>query len=1250
MPGCRPITHGGLEGGLLRAGTAINRDAILAWVLDETGRVCAVRAPASACDGPATLVSLQWIAPPEFAQENIARGGALKYRISRSVPLGVGDKLMGRHGNKGVISTLLPDAQMPCLPDDEQLPAQLRGQPMDLILNPHGVVGRLNIGQLAETQWGLAAMMGATLPDTLAFGAQDHAALLEAFFASLADRTQGLVDTNGKIRLCLPDGTLTEQPVCVGVQHTVRLGHSPALKANYRGGGEQGCATYNMVTGQPAGGRRVGGGQRIGEMEMWALAANRLPAFLNGVLGYRSQPRPANAQQEADRYFAGGLHNAVIAHLFALGYRVNGVGPEARLQAIEPADLDGFAQVLHGGLWESSQRVRFGCPGCSLLKEAFSVSLDRRGTPVPVRASLWLDRVQVVAQDLNALQGWLNRPDHLDLGVGEIASQGFRLRFAHGKPLRTNMIIKREKNGLQWRLALQIEDPCTELLAQDHPEILFERVADGNTKLAWAVLDLRTRKRPGAWKLAQFFTKCASHYGSNLIVEDLTGTSKTQAEPDGLADPRIFGQADLREGGVTRAGVIALGCTVVPGHPDEHLPPLTHWPVLPFRYRYEPPASVGRARGHDRLNELYRRLLDARDTVSSDKRISRVGSVIGQIRNEIATRLFGRVGDRQHQALAPKVALVRGAGLARRVNYSGRAVIVPDPGLLWHECSLSLRAIVTSFAPWFRLEVLAAGKQTARWADDRWWAEPDFEQLTEQDGESLQSLVEQVLARDEGVWTLLVRNPSLHRHNVQGFRVRLRRHDQGEVIGINPLVCRGFNADFDGDEMSFHAAITVAERDEAISARPSALQSRLSWAETGLVPMCSLTQDFLLGDWLQRQQDTESDTPAEISGLGGQGSVRERAAQLFVSAKEERQLIAQMTHWCEQVLKRATKRGASFSYVELRVLARYLLEHTDNQASAAGADRNAMLGQACLRTVLALAKAPEPLAGRDLAAMAASGARGDAAQLRQLLLERGWLSSGDEKLDATIQTQFGFGLVQGATNAAMFFDTCYSARVEMADKKLLVARAGGLTRRLVFALWPVTIRAGSCTSPADTFRTPGQCRWAPQRYICAACYGPLAGGVAPTAGLPVGLLAAQSIGERGTQLSMQSYHGSGTQFSIGDVIAALRPQKEKDRGPWLLEEEFVQRFVSQSAYANLDQRHLRLLWRFTHGEQMSLAQAAVTDGLDALASVPAIAGNSPFRMPESVLAQAQVDASASSSFRPWAQMLQGLAPVSEAES
>lgn len=225
------------------------------------------------CDSPATSQKVDRLiemtdhlvnqAEEELEREleKIARGDELppgivqlvKVYVARKRKLMVGDKMAGRHGNKGVISIIVPEEDMPYLPD---------GTPIDLILNPLGVPSRMNLGQILETHLGWAAHK------------LDHHFATPVFDgASMEDiqemlREAGLPD-NGKTRLY--DGK-TGQPfdkeVMVGIIYMLKLSHLVSDKIHARSIGP-----YSLVTQQPLGGKAQFGGQRFGEMEVWALEA-----------------------------------------------------------------------------------------------------------------------------------------------------------------------------------------------------------------------------------------------------------------------------------------------------------------------------------------------------------------------------------------------------------------------------------------------------------------------------------------------------------------------------------------------------------------------------------------------------------------------------------------------------------------------------------------------------------------------------------------------------------------------------------------------------------------------------------------------------------------------------------------------------------------------------------------------------------------------------------------------------------------
>ena len=185
----------------------------------------------------------------------------------------VGDKMCGRHGNKGVVSRIMPREDMPFLPD---------GTPIQICLNPLGIPSRMNIGQVLEVHMGLAARtMGWKIATPVFDGALDTE-IEEAL--EQAQKTAPYVNKTGKIRL--RDGRTGEEfdnPVTVGVMYMLKLHHMVEEKIHARSIGP-----YSLVTQQPLGGKAQFGGQRFGEMEVWALEAYGASHTLQEMLTVKS--------------------------------------------------------------------------------------------------------------------------------------------------------------------------------------------------------------------------------------------------------------------------------------------------------------------------------------------------------------------------------------------------------------------------------------------------------------------------------------------------------------------------------------------------------------------------------------------------------------------------------------------------------------------------------------------------------------------------------------------------------------------------------------------------------------------------------------------------------------------------------------------------------------------------------------------------------------------------------------------------
>ena len=182
--------------------------------------------------------------------------------------ISVGDKIAGRHGNKGVVARILPEEDMPFMDD---------GTPVDIILNPLGVPSRMNLGQLFETHLGMAARALGYKVATPSFnGVSDEKISEELEKAGLArDGKSQLYDGR--------TGEAFEERTTVGVMHMIKLHHMVSDKIHARSTGP-----YAMVTQQPLGGKAQNGGQRFGEMEVWALEAYGAAATLQEMLTIKS--------------------------------------------------------------------------------------------------------------------------------------------------------------------------------------------------------------------------------------------------------------------------------------------------------------------------------------------------------------------------------------------------------------------------------------------------------------------------------------------------------------------------------------------------------------------------------------------------------------------------------------------------------------------------------------------------------------------------------------------------------------------------------------------------------------------------------------------------------------------------------------------------------------------------------------------------------------------------------------------------
>jgi DNA-directed RNA polymerase subunit beta len=236
---------------------------------------------------------------------------AIEVSVAQLRKITVGDKMAGRHGNKGVISKVVPVEDMPYMKD---------GTPIDIILNPLGIISRMNIGQVLETHLGWAAKaLGYKVASPVFQGVPIETITAEMKKANLPE--------NGKVELYDgKTGKKFENPVCVGVIYMMKLIHLVEDKIHARSTGP-----YATITQQPLGGKAQFGGQRFGEMEVWALqaygAANSLQEMLtiksDDVLGRSKAYESIIKNEEIKKPATPESFNVLTRELQSLGLRVD---------------------------------------------------------------------------------------------------------------------------------------------------------------------------------------------------------------------------------------------------------------------------------------------------------------------------------------------------------------------------------------------------------------------------------------------------------------------------------------------------------------------------------------------------------------------------------------------------------------------------------------------------------------------------------------------------------------------------------------------------------------------------------------------------------------------------------------------------------------------------------------------------------------------------------------------------------------
>ena len=688
----------------------------------------------------------------------------------------------------------------------------------------------------------------------------------------------------------------------------------------------------------------------------------------------------------------------------------------------------------------------------------------------------------------------------------------------------------------------------------------------------------------------------------------------------------------------------------------------TALPVIPPDLRPMVQLDGGRFATSD-LNDLYRRVINRNNRL---KRLLELGAPDIIVRNEkrmlqeavdalIDNGRRGRVvsGSGKHKLkslsdlLKGKQGRFRQNLLGKRVDYSGRSVIVVGPDLKLHQCGLPKRMALELFKPFVMQKLVIHGHAHNIKAAKR---------LVERVDPHVWDVLEEVI---KDYLVLLNRAPTLHRLGIQAFEVKLI---EGSAIQLHPLVCAAFNADFDGDQMAVHVPLSASAQHEA---RERMLSIRNLLDPSDGDPVIAPTLDIVLGCYYMTQprpgakgegkvfsgpsevliayQSGVVDVQAQIrvllnaNGHGPQltettvgrvilneevpkvlgywNETMDRKALRRLIAACYRELGPEATAEMADRLKSvgftyATRGGISIALSDVNIPERKpeIIGNADQRVSDVERQyrRGLITDSERYREVISiwnearddLFDAVEAEMGEDnsLSMMSTSGAKGNINQLSQMAGMRGlMLDPRGTIIELPIRSNFREGL-----SVLEYFISTHGARKGLADTALRTADSGYLTRRLVDVAQDVIIALRDCGTEGGTWVSPdempdidafisrvvGRAAAAPvvdpetgevlierneefteeivervldrkirrvfirttmhceaEHGVCQLCYGRnLASGKLVAPGEAVGIIAAQSIGEPGTQLTMRTFHTGGV---AGEDITTGLPRVEE---------------------------------------------------------------------------------------------------------
>ncbi len=1255
----------------------------------------------------------------------------VKIYVATKRKLKVGDKMAGRHGNKGIISNIVPEVDMPYMES---------GDSVEIVLNPLGVPSRMNIGQILEVHLGfIGKRLGTQIESLLEekkgewisslrnkmieIATVSNMEKVAEFLESLSDDElikyakdwsngvkfatpvfEGVnddefaklfelakIDTDGKTEL--RDGRtgdkMTER-VNVGYMYMLKLHHLVDEKVHARSTGP-----YSLVTQQPVGGKALFGGQRFGEMEVWALEAYGAAHTLKEMLTIKSDDVEGRVKAYKAITKGENAHETEIPETFyvltkelqslALDVAIFNNSENGELEEVivteenRPSDFNAFRLML-----ASPEKVLSWSHGEVKKPETINYR-----TLKPERDGLFCAKIFGPVRDYECLCGKYKKMRYKGVvcekcGVEVTSSKVRRSRMGHidlVAPVAHIWYVNSLPSRIGTLLGVKMKDLERVLYYEAYiVKIPGDAFYDNENTKAVMKYDVLNEEQYQSLKHRFEHTGFVAQMGGEAVREllediDLVDLLGTLREMIGSTNSEAKKKTIVKRLKVVESFINS-------GNRPEWMM-LTVLPVLPPDLRPLVALDGGKFAVSD-VNDLYRRVINRNQRL---KRLVELDAPEIIVRNEkrMLQESVDALFDNGRNANAVKGAnkrplkslseIIKGKQgrfrqnlLGKRVDFSGRSVIVVGPNLKMDQCGLPKNMALELFKPH-----LLAKLEEKGYATTLKQAKKMIDAKTNEVWESLQEIV-------EGYPVLLNRAPTLHKQSIQAFHPKLI---DGKAIQLHPLVCSAFNADFDGDQMAVHIPLSQEAIAECKILMLSPMNILLPASGKAVaVP----TQDMVLGLYYLSLIKENTKGEHKLFGSIEEAVVAYEMGVVDLNAKirsvDEGRIISTTVgrlimksilpdfvpsiYW-NKILKKkdigavidyvykhagvgqtatfldnlknlgfkhATMAGISISIDDIKVpdsKKRYIdeakkkVKEIQVQFSAGlltEQERYNKIIDVWTDTNNTLAAEMMTLTQSDkngfnsIYMMADSGARGSAAQIRQLSAMRGLMAKPDGTIIETpIISNFKEGL-----NVLEYFISTHGARKGLADTALKTANAGYLTRKLIDVSQNVKVVTDDCGThegveiteinvsgeliesleerilgrgiaediidpitneslisegaiideemarlvveagvKSVTIRTPVTCK--AEKGVCAKCYGiNLGEGKIVKNGEAVGVVAAQSIGEPGTQLTLRTFHVGGT---------ASRTQEERSI---IAEKEGFIRYYNLKTYRSKDGR------------------------------------------------------------------------------